>query len=127
MGRRLILDTNVLIAYELGAIDRVALDDDELAVAAMTIAEYQVGIELADRAADRARALAAITSVVCFPAVSSDGQPSSRPTQPAGTRPVLNRSATMAICSSGSRCMGCMRSRPRAAMRFGRMIATLWR
>ena len=67
MGRRLILDTNVLIAYERAAIDRAALDADELAVAAVTIAEYRVGIELADtpaRAADRARALVAITSVV---------------------------------------------------------------
>jgi predicted nucleic acid-binding protein len=67
VGRRLILDTNVLIAYERGKIDRAALDDDELAVAAVSIAEYRVGIELADnasRAADRARALAAITSIV---------------------------------------------------------------
>lgn len=67
MGRRLILDTNLLIAYERGRIDRSALDDDDLAVAAVTVAEYRVGIELADsaaRAADRARALAAITSVV---------------------------------------------------------------
>ena len=67
MGRRLILDTNVLIAYERGSIDRAALDHDELAVAAITIAEYRVGIELADtadRAATRARALAAITSVI---------------------------------------------------------------
>jgi len=63
----LILDTNVLIAYERGTIDRAALDTDELAVAAVSIAEYRVGIELADtpaRAADRARALAAITSAV---------------------------------------------------------------
>jgi tRNA(fMet)-specific endonuclease VapC len=67
VGRRLILDTNVLIAYERGTIDRAALDADELAVAAVTIAEYRVGIELADtpaRAADRARALVAITSAV---------------------------------------------------------------
>jgi tRNA(fMet)-specific endonuclease VapC len=67
MGRRLILDTNVLIAYERGKIDRSALDNDELAVAAVTIAEYRVGIELADtaeRAASRARALAAISNVV---------------------------------------------------------------
>ncbi len=67
MGRRLILDTNVLIAYERGTIDRAALDTDELAVAAVSIAEYRVGIELADtpaRAADRARALVAITSAV---------------------------------------------------------------
>ena len=67
MGRRLILDTNVLIAYERGLIDRAALDDDDLAAAALSIAEYRVGIELADtpaRAADRARALSVITSVV---------------------------------------------------------------
>jgi tRNA(fMet)-specific endonuclease VapC len=67
VGRRLILDTNVLIAYERGTIDRSALDHDELAVGAITIAEYRVGIELADtteRAAARARALAAIESVV---------------------------------------------------------------
>jgi tRNA(fMet)-specific endonuclease VapC len=67
VGRRLILDTSVLIAYERGTIDRIALDTDELAVAAVSIAEYRVGIELADspaRAADRARALVAITSAV---------------------------------------------------------------
>lgn len=67
MGRRLILDTNVLIGYERGTIDRAALDADELAIAAVTVAEYRVGIELADtpeRAAGRARALAAITSAV---------------------------------------------------------------
>lgn len=67
MGRRLILDTNLLIAYERGSVDRSSLDDDDLAIAAVTVAEYRVGIELADtaaRAADRARALAAITSVV---------------------------------------------------------------
>jgi tRNA(fMet)-specific endonuclease VapC len=67
VGRRLIVDTNVLIAYERGTVDRTVLDDDELAVAAVTIAEYRIGIELADtaaRAADRARALTAITSVV---------------------------------------------------------------
>jgi tRNA(fMet)-specific endonuclease VapC len=67
LGRRLILDTNILIAYERGTINRADLDDDELAVAAVTIAEYRVGIELADtpaRAADRARALVAISSTV---------------------------------------------------------------
>jgi tRNA(fMet)-specific endonuclease VapC len=67
VGRALILDTNVLIAYERGVIDRRALDNDELAVAAVSIAEYRVGIELADtpeRAADRARALVAIISAI---------------------------------------------------------------
>lgn len=66
MGRRLILDTNVLIAYERGTIDRSALDDDELSIASVSVAEYRVGIELADtpQQADRARALATITSVI---------------------------------------------------------------
>jgi tRNA(fMet)-specific endonuclease VapC len=67
VGRRLILDTNVLISYERGTIDRAALDEDELAVASVSVAEYRVGIELADtpeRAAERARALATITSVI---------------------------------------------------------------
>jgi tRNA(fMet)-specific endonuclease VapC len=63
----LILDTNVLIAYERGSINRAALDDDEIAIASVSVAEYRVGIELADtaaRAAERARALATITSVI---------------------------------------------------------------
>lgn len=67
MGRRLILDTNVLIAYERGTIDRAALDQDDLAIGAVSVAEYRVGIEMADtpeRSADRARALAAMTSVL---------------------------------------------------------------
>jgi predicted nucleic acid-binding protein len=67
VGRRLILDTNILIAYERGTIDRASFDEDELAIASVSVAEYRVGIELADtteRAADRARALATITSVI---------------------------------------------------------------
>ena len=67
MGRRLILDTDILIAYERGTIDRSSLDDDELAIALVSVAEYRVGIELADtasRAAERARALVAIMSAV---------------------------------------------------------------
>jgi predicted nucleic acid-binding protein len=67
VGRRLILDINVLIAYERGTVDRSSLDDDELAIASISVAEYRVGIELADsaeRAAERARALASITSAV---------------------------------------------------------------
>jgi tRNA(fMet)-specific endonuclease VapC len=67
VGRRLILDTNLLIAYERGSIDRSALDADELAIPAVTVAEYRVGIELADspeRAAQRARALAQIIANV---------------------------------------------------------------
>jgi len=67
VARRLILDTNVLIAYEQATLDRSSFDDDDLAIAAITVAEYRVGIELAgtaERAANRARALAAITTVV---------------------------------------------------------------
>ena len=67
MVRRLILDTNILIAYERGTIDRSALDEDELAIASVSVAEYRVGIEMAEtaeRAAERARALTAITSAV---------------------------------------------------------------
>lgn len=67
MGRRLILDTNILIAYERGTIDQTTLDEDELAVASISITEYRAGIELADtpeHAAGRARALAAIMSVI---------------------------------------------------------------
>lgn len=67
MGRRLILDTNVLIEFERGTIDRSILDEDEIAIAAITVAEYRTGIELADtapRAAARARALAVITDAV---------------------------------------------------------------
>jgi tRNA(fMet)-specific endonuclease VapC len=67
VGRRLILDTNVLIAYERGRIDRSTLDDDDLAIASVSVAEYRVGIELADtpeRAAERSGALATIMSVI---------------------------------------------------------------
>jgi hypothetical protein len=35
VGRRLILDTNMLIAYERGTIERATLDDDDLAIAAL--------------------------------------------------------------------------------------------
>ncbi|WP_066911111.1 PIN domain-containing protein [Millisia brevis] len=61
MGRRLILDTGVLLAYERATIDRTAFDEDDLAIAAVTVAEFRVGIELADtaeRAAQRSRRLA---------------------------------------------------------------------
>lgn len=67
MGRRLILDTAVLIALERGAIAADQLIDDDLAIAALTVAEYQVGIEMADnerRASHRRDALAAIMSTV---------------------------------------------------------------
>lgn len=67
MGRSLILDTNVLIAYERGTIDRASVRDDELSITAITLAEYRVGIEMADtveRAAARSRWLDVILSEV---------------------------------------------------------------
>ena len=63
MARQLILDTNTLIGYERNQFDTSALDDDDLAIAALTVAEFRVGIELArtpGQAATRARVLAVI-------------------------------------------------------------------
>ena len=60
MGRNLILDTGILVAYERGTLDRSIFDGDQLAVAPVTVAEFRVGIELADnqiRAAARSRRL----------------------------------------------------------------------
>ncbi|GAB3740481.1 hypothetical protein GCM10028864_04290 [Microlunatus parietis] len=60
MGRKLILDTGVLIAYERGKLEQSIFDDDQVVIAAVTLAEYRVGIELADsqpRAAARSRSL----------------------------------------------------------------------
>lgn len=67
MARQLILDTNALIAYERATFDTTAFDDDDLAIAAVTVAEFRVGIELArtaTQAAERARVLAVILDVV---------------------------------------------------------------
>lgn len=67
MGRRLILDTNVLIAYVRGEFNRMLFDNDELAIAAVSVAEFRVGTELAssaERAVTRSRALAEILTYV---------------------------------------------------------------
>lgn len=67
MGRRLILDTNILIDYERGTIDRTQFDEDDIAVAAVTVAEFRTGIELArtpEQAADRARSLAILLDLI---------------------------------------------------------------
>lgn len=52
MARRLILDTGVLIAAERGraSVDAVIGDADDVAIAAITVAELLVGVELADAA-----------------------------------------------------------------------------
>jgi predicted nucleic acid-binding protein len=58
VGRSLILDANVLIAYERGTVDRSLFSSDELSIAAITLAAYRVGIEMAgtvERAAARSR------------------------------------------------------------------------
>lgn len=63
----MILDTGVLIDYERGLLEAATLDEDDVAIAAITVAEYRTGIELADtaeRAATRSRALAAIVGAV---------------------------------------------------------------
>jgi len=68
VARRLILDTGALIAFERGLADRqVVADADDLAVAAVTVAEFRVGIALSateGRADRRRRVLAAITATV---------------------------------------------------------------
>lgn len=55
MARRLIVDTGVLVASERGstALADVIVDDDDLVIAAITVAELRTGIELAT---DRHRA-----------------------------------------------------------------------
>ena len=49
MARRLIVDTGVLIASERGAksLDDIVFADDDLVIAAITVAELRTGIELA--------------------------------------------------------------------------------
>jgi tRNA(fMet)-specific endonuclease VapC len=54
---RLILDTTVLIAAERASTstDEVMGDDDDVAMAAVTVAELIVGVQLADREHQQAR------------------------------------------------------------------------
>lgn len=58
MARRLIIDTGVLIASErgrTGLMDIIA-EDDDLVIAAITVAELRTGIELATESHSAARA-----------------------------------------------------------------------
>ncbi len=69
MGRRLIVDTNVLVAIERGHDDVVSTleDDDEIAIAAVTLAELRTGVELAPDesvASARAETVAAMLEMV---------------------------------------------------------------
>ena len=55
---QLIIDTNLLIDLERGLDTPAIADTDELHIAAVSVAEYRVGIEMADtpeRAANRSR------------------------------------------------------------------------
>ena len=64
MGRRLILDTNLLIDYERGLVDVSAFDDDELALAALTVAEYRVGAEMARSKSQTRARLRALDQII---------------------------------------------------------------
>ncbi|MDR1237863.1 MAG: PIN domain-containing protein [Propionibacteriaceae bacterium] len=57
MGRRLILDTSLLIEYERGRIngEGLGMKSDDIAIAAITVAEFQEGVLRADTP-DRAAA-----------------------------------------------------------------------
>jgi len=57
VARRLILDTGVLIASERNrtALSKVISEDDDLVIAAITVAELRTGIELAGPAQRAAR------------------------------------------------------------------------
>lgn len=70
MARRLILDTGVLVRAERGRarLDRVLDDADDVAVAAITVAELLVGVELADEQR-RAGRVAFVDDVVATIAV----------------------------------------------------------
>lgn len=44
MGRRVVLDTNLLIAIERGMLSFAAFGDDEISIAAVSVAEFSLGI-----------------------------------------------------------------------------------
>ncbi|MFT4235376.1 MAG: PIN domain-containing protein [Microbacterium sp.] len=55
MVRRLILDTTALIAIERERVDFSAFDEDDTSIAAITVAEFREGIELAQTEKQRAK------------------------------------------------------------------------
>jgi tRNA(fMet)-specific endonuclease VapC len=57
MSRRLLLDIGILVAFERGKliIDTVIGEDDDLAIAAITVAELLAGVELAEQRNQRRR------------------------------------------------------------------------
>lgn len=70
----LLLDTTVLIAAERGAgtLDNVIADDDDTAIAAVTVAELRVGELLADDARRAARKAFIDALVAVVPIISYD-------------------------------------------------------
>lgn len=69
MARRLIVDTGVLIASERGrnSLAEVVEADDDLAIAAITVAELRTGIELASEQHRGARAEFLVTVLETLP------------------------------------------------------------
>ena len=66
MGRALILDTVTLIDYERDRLDRRQFDDDDLAMAGVSVAEFRVGAELADTPDRKAARLQALTDLSSY-------------------------------------------------------------
>jgi tRNA(fMet)-specific endonuclease VapC len=61
------MDTNLLVDIERGGVDLDAIAEDDLAIAAVSVAEFRFGVELAtsaQQAKSRSRVLGAILDVV---------------------------------------------------------------
>lgn len=63
MARRLILDTGILIAGERGGIVGSVDEDDDVAIAAVTLAELLTGVELAEKGRRRERRAAYVNGL----------------------------------------------------------------
>ncbi|MCU1526313.1 MAG: type toxin-antitoxin system VapC family toxin [Frondihabitans sp.] len=74
MGRRLIVDTGVLVASERGIrpLATVVQPEDDLVIAAVTIAELQTGVELASEARRVARARFVLDVLTTLPIEAYD-------------------------------------------------------
>lgn len=70
----LLLDTTFLIAAERGGdrLDELIADDDDVAIAAITVAELQVGVELADRRRKVSRQRFVETVTTAIPIIDYD-------------------------------------------------------
>lgn len=71
---RLLLDTTFLIGAErtTGAVDELIADDDDAAIAAITVAELRVGVHLADDARRAGRAAFVDLALEVLPVVDYD-------------------------------------------------------